>query len=174
MPELISRGVHTSTISSGFLYSPNSSYYEKQLKLTGLNPYYGIETKEKINLTNLALHTSVYPTITDPFSIPIYKDIETTIIESFTYPQTLYKSILKQPTNQELPLVVGTSETNYYKNILEIRLKNIEDTLLKTASTIGKKVINSFIGKQPLILVFPPKTKRTEIYFSRENFGRYV
>ncbi len=177
MPELISRGLQTSTISSGFLYSPNSSYYEKKLKLTGLNPYYGIETKTRTNLNNLAFHTSVYPTIEDPFSIPIYKDIENALIESFTYPETLYKSILKQPTNQELPIVVGTSETNYYKNILEIRLKNIEDTMLKTASTIGKKALSSFIGKQPLIIVFPPKTKRYSISkkeIEKHKTGEYI
>ena len=93
----------------------------------------------------------------------IYQNIKEAILESFTKPDTIYKSILKQPKGKELPIVLGNDEKHYYSSILELRLKNAEDTLKDTCANIGKKIINRIIGQDSLLVLFPSSSRRYSI-----------
>ena len=141
--DIIYKAKQITETNQDILFYASNSYYINYLKLNGINPYIRFNNLPRINLESLASELSLYPTLINYDYSTIYSNIKQAIIESFSCPNILFKSILKQPKGQELPLVVGTKETNYYQSILDIRLKNIHPEFFKTYAQIGKKAIST-------------------------------
>lgn len=150
-------------VNPNILFHPSNSFYLNYYKLNGLNPYISIKNYPKLGLETLDREVSLFSTPPADYYSAIYQDVKRAIIESFSCPDILFKSILKQPQNKELPIVVGTTETNYYRSILDIRLKNIQSEYPKTYAKIGKRAINGIIGKDSLLVLLPRCTKRHTI-----------
>lgn len=163
MDILLSKANSVTESNPNILFHPSNSFYLNYYKLNGLNPYISIKNYPKLDLEKLDREVSLFSTPPDDCYSAIYQDIEPAIIESFSCPNILFKSILKQPQSKELPAVVGTTETNYYRSILDIRLKNIQSEYPQTYAKIGKKAINGIIGKDSLLVLFPRTTKRHNI-----------
>ena len=161
--ELLKKANIVTDTNPNILFHPSNSYYIKNYRVNGLNSPIPINTHHNIDLEKLDESVSLFPTSLDSYYTQIYQSIEQSIIESFTYPNILYKSILKQPKGGELPLVVGATETSYYQSILDIRLKNIQSEYFNNQAKIGKKAISYIVSKDPLIVLFPKKTKRYSI-----------
>lgn len=139
---------------------PSNSYYEKRYKIFGLNYISTMEDPNAIELETIEYQVSYHPCIPYDYLTEITTNIKEAIITSFTSPKIIYKSILKQPTSKELPIVSGTRETNYYQSILEIRLKNVDEEYRKTATKKAKRILKNYIGKDALLVVFPRLTKK--------------
>lgn len=161
--ELLMKANSVTTNQTEFLVYPSNSVYLNQLRFQGINPYYNTNNVSRISIDTLDASISAYPLMYNPFYSPIYQNIKEAIIESFTKPDTIYKSILKQPKGKELPIVLGNDEKHYYSSILELRIKNAEDTLKDTCANIGKKVINKIIGQDSLLVLFPSSSRRYSI-----------
>ncbi len=161
--ELLKLAKNNTETNHNILIRPSNSFYLNYYKINGLNPYFTIPIIPNIDLEQLDSKVSLFPGFIEEGISKIYVDIKQSIIESFSYPEILYKSILKQPKGKELPLVVGTTETTYYESILEIRLKNIVEEERKTHASITKKVLNEMIGKDSLLVLFPRATKQYKI-----------
>lgn len=161
--ELLKKTNEVTETSLDILFHPSNSFYLNYYRLNGLNPYIKINNIPKIDLEYLDRDISLFPSYIDICYSKIYSDINEAITESFLCPNSLFKSILKQPKGKELPLVVGTSEKNYYRSILDIRLKNIHPEITKTHTTIAKKALNGIIGKDSVIVLLPKKTHFTNI-----------
>lgn len=161
--ELLMKANSVTTNQTEFLVYPSNSIYLNQLRFQGINPYYNTNNVSRISIDTLDASISAYPLMSNPFYSPIYQNIKEAIIESFTKPDTIYKSILKQPKGKELPIVLGNDEKHYYSSILELRIKNAEDTLKDTCANIGKKVINKIIGQDSLLVLFPSSSRRYSI-----------
>ena len=160
---LLSKANSITETNPNILFHPSNSFYLNYYRLNGLNPYISIKNYPKLDLEKLDREVSLFSTPPDDCYSSIYQDIESAIIESFSCPNILFKSILKQPKSKELPIVVGTTETNYYRSILDIRLKNIQSEYPETYAKIGKKAINGIIGKDSLLVLFSRTTKRHNI-----------
>lgn len=145
------------------LIHPSNSFYINQFKLSGINPYINISPLNTPNLESIDSSISLFPQTEIDFTSSIYLNPNQAIVESFSCPKTLFKSILKQPKGMELPFVVGTTETNYYQSILDIRLKNIKEEEQKTKSKLAKKAVNSLVGNNALLVLFPTTTKRYQV-----------
>ena len=100
---------------------------------------------------------------------PLYGTIREAIAESFSHPKSVYKGILKQPSTDKRPVVVGETETQYYNSILQTRLKNLPDDYRRTGTTVAKKVLKDIIG-QGITLYFIPPDK----YLDREELTERV
>lgn len=161
--ELLTRANSVNQNQTEFLVYPSNSIYLNNLRLQGINPYYNTNNVNRINLDVLDTAISAYPLMNNPFYSPIYQDIKEAIIESFTKPDTLYKSILKQPKGKELPIVLGNEESHYYRSILDLRIKNADETLKDTCANIGKRAINKIIGQDSLLVIFPISSTRYSI-----------
>lgn len=143
----------------GILFHPSNQVDELKHSIIGLNSTSIIDDSRAIELETLECQVSFNNRSTLFYCAQITKDIKEAINLSHQSPYIVYKSILKQPTNKELPIVVGTKETNYYHSILEIRLKNIPDTYRKTATKKAKRILKRYIGKDSLLVLFPKQTK---------------
>lgn len=161
--ELLSKSNEIKETNQNILFHPSNSFYINQYRIGGINPYIHISPINSPKLDILDQNVSLFPhNEIDSYS-SIYQSINQAIIESFSCPEQLFKSVLKQPKGKELPFVVGTTETNYYQSILDIRLRNIKEEEQKTNSKIGKKAISQIIGKDSMLVLFPRKTPRYEI-----------
>jgi len=147
----------------GILFHPSNQVDELKHSIIGLNSTSIIDDSRAIELETLECQVSFNNRSTLFYCAQITKDIKEAINLSHQSPYIVYKSILKQPTNKELPIVVGTKETNYYHSILEIRLKNIPDTYRKTATKKAKRILKRYIGKDSLLVLFPKQTKHYTI-----------
>lgn len=155
IPDLLIKIKTTQPTESGLLVSPSNSFYQNYLKINGLNSYAPTGHIRGIDLNKLDTQLSFYPKLSDHYYSLIYTDIKSAILKSFTSPDIIFESILKQPSTKELPLVVGTEEKTYYRSVLELRLKNAPEIMRKTCATIGNKVINHIIGRDSLLVIFP-------------------
>lgn len=160
---LLYKANNTILTNQDYLIYPSNNFYKKFLMLNGLNSYNCMEKIKGMDLNKLDTQLSLYPRLFDDYHSQIYTDIETAIRKSFTAPSVIFESILKQPLNKELPIVVGAEEKTYYKSILDLRLKNASAMMEKTCSTIGKKIIKHIIGNNCLLAIFPKSTKSYQI-----------
>lgn len=161
--ELLTKANSVTQNQTEFLVYPSNNIFFNNLRFQGINPYYNNNNVCRINIDMLDASISAYPLMFNPFYSSIYQSIEEAIIESFTKPDTIYKSILKQPKGKELPIVLGNDEKHYYSSILNLRIKNADDALKDTCANIGKKVVNRIVGQDSLIVLFPPYSKRYSI-----------
>ncbi len=162
LTELLGKSVEEKTTKE-YLIHPSNSYYRSMYKACGLNRTAFIDGFEQINLCRLEAGISFSRTELQPYYISFAQNIKDAIISSFSCPNIVYKSILKQPHNKELPMVVGTDETNYYQSILDIRLKNATDTYKQTAAKLGHNMMKKYIGRNPLLIIFPSSTNKYKI-----------
>ena len=142
---------------------PANSYYEKKYKVFGLNNINILQDPSIIELETIEYHVSFHPCEVLGYQTEITSDIKEAINASFYSPKLVYKRILKQPNHKELPIVVGTKESNYYQSILEIRLKNIEEDYQRTAAKKSKKILKRYIEKDCLLVLFPRYTPKYSI-----------
>ncbi len=137
-----------------FLIYGTNSYLDNSIKLFGLNPdlaYKGINRElTKLDLNISFLDDSSY----DYF--PLYGTVKQAIEKGFTHPKSLYQGILKQPSTDTRPLMVGETETEYYSSVLQRRLKNIPNDFGKTGAKIAKKILKEIIGKGVTLYFIPP------------------
>ncbi len=147
----------------GIIFHPTNSFYEKRYKVLGLNSTPLIEDSSMLELEAIEYQISFTNKSSFTYCAEITPDIKEAINLSHTSPQIVYKSILKQPSKKELPMVVGTKETNYYRSILDIRLKNIKETYRKTVSKKTTRMLKRYIGKDSLLVLFPISTKNYTI-----------
>lgn len=147
----------------GIIFHPSNQVDELKYSILGLNGTSIIQDNRTIDLETLEYQVSFTNKSTIFYCAQITNDIKEAINLSHQSPYIVYKSILKQPTNKELPIVVGTKEANYYHSILEIRLKNIPDTYRKTATKKAKRILKRYIGKDSLLVLFPQQTKKYTI-----------
>lgn len=148
---------------------PSNSHYERKYKLLGLNSTSILTDTETIELEILEQQVSYSTQSTISYCAQITPDIKEAITLSHTSPTIVYKSILKQPNQKELPIVTGTKETNYYQSILEIRLKNVDELYRKTVTKKAKRILKRYIGKDSLLVLFPKCTKR--YYISNKDIS---
>lgn len=142
-------------IIKDIIIHPSNSFYERRYKLRGLNSTPIIEDPDSLELEAIEYRISFTNKSTFFYCAQITDDIKEAINLSHTAPNIVYKSILKQPSKKELPMVVGTKETNYYRSILDIRLKNIDEDYRKTMSKKTKRMLKRYIGKDSLLVIFP-------------------
>lgn len=163
IPELFSRIERYPKRESNILVIPSNEYYKTTYKFTGVNSRVPLLKLFPVQLETLDSCISFYPENENDCYTPIYKDITKSIEESFECPKILYKSILKQPHNKEVPVVVGTDEHHYYTSVLEVRLKNAEEELQRTCAKIGQSAMKKIVAKKPILVLAPKKGKGYEI-----------
>lgn len=145
------------------IFHPSHSSDEQKYRFLGLNSTNIIQDSRAIELETIERQVSFANRSTYFYCAQITPNIKEAINLSHQSPYIVYKSILKQPSQKELPIVVGTKETNYYQSILEIRLKNIQDIYRTTTAKKAKKIIKRYIGKDSLLVLFPKQTKKYSI-----------
>lgn len=171
--ELLTIAIQT-PINEEIIIHPANSYDELHYILSGINginlvQYSNEKELEKLNQL-VSFNNNTYPF----FYVPITSNIKDAINLSHISPHIIYKSILKQPSKKELPIVVGATETRYYQSILDIRLKNTNTTYRKTTA---KKILKKYIGKDSLLVVFPKQTKHytiTDKDLSKQKTTTYI
>jgi len=141
-----------------FIFATNS-YLDSHIKLFGLSPDIRLN-KMNIALTTLARQIS-YLDAESSVYVPVYGSIKKAIEEGFSNPKSLYRSILKQPSNDKQPAFVGSTETSYYRSILEQRLRNVPDEYHKTGAAVAKRILKEIIGKD-ITLYFIPTDREVE------------
>ena len=84
-------------------------------------------------------------------------------------PERLYIGLLKQNSDDILPVMVGESKTDYYKRVLFKKIKDKDNyELLKN---ISEEVIDYYLMKPPIICFFPIFSDRYTISPYMEYFG---
>ena len=142
------------TKEGDFLIYGTNSYLDNIIKLTGLNPRSSITGFNK-DLTILD-NTLSFLSENHYNYFPLYGSVKKAIEEGFSHPKSVYKGILKQPSTDKRPVVVGETETQYYNSILQNRLKNLPDDYRKTGTAIAKRVLKEIIGKGITLYFIPP------------------
>ena len=171
--ELINKSKQIPITNDIFIY-PSNAYYERKYRLFGLNfPNIYLDSTT-IELDLLSQQLSFQDHIQDSYSLVITKDVHEAIILSHISPQIVYKSILKQPHNQELPIVVGTPESYYYQSILEIRLNNLDDLSRKTSAKKAKKIISRYTNNDSLLVLFPNSTKHYNLSETNQTLFNHI
>lgn len=145
-------------VSKEYIIHPTHSSYENIHRFRGINTRSILEDSHAMDLYTLEHAVSFKITSEFEYDTIIYQSFKEAINHAFECPIPLYRGILKQPLNKELPMVVGTDEKSYYRSILDIRLKNVEELYKETNTKKAKRVINRYIGKSPLLIIFPKKT----------------
>jgi hypothetical protein len=162
LQELLVIAKQTPTLE-GIIIHPSNSIEENKYNFFGLNSTSILQDSRIIELETLEQQVSFTNKSTFFYCAQITDDIKEAIDLSHSSPYIVYKSILKQPNQKEIPIVVGTKETSYYQSILEIRLKNVNDLYRKTVSKKAKRILKRYIGKDSLLVIFPKQTKRYTI-----------
>ena len=142
-----------------FLIIATNSYLDNTIKLFGLDQ--NLRFKGLTKEISLLDHQISYLDFDTSSFFPIYGTIKQAIEEGFTEPKMLYTSILKQPSTDKRPIMLGEPETSYYNSILQRRLKNVPETFAKTGAKIANKVLKEIIGKD-ITLYFIPTDKELD------------
>lgn len=159
-------------IKEDIIIHPSHSCDELKYSFLGLNSTSLLHDSTGIELETLEQQVSFNNMSTLFYCAQITPNIKEAINLSHHSPYIVYKSILKQPNQKELPIVAGTKETSYYQSILEIRLKNVNELYRKTTTKKAKRILKRYIGKDSLLVIFPKQTKRytiTEKELSRQE-----
>ena len=159
-------------IKEDIIIHPSHSCDELKYSFLGLNSTSLVYDSKAIELETLEQQVSFNNMSTLFYCAQITPNIKEAINLSHQAPYIVYKSILKQPNQKELPIVAGTKETSYYQSILEIRLKNVNELYRKTTTKKAKRILKRYIGKDSLLVIFPKQTKRytiTEKELSRQE-----
>lgn len=171
LKELLTIAKQTPT-KEDIIIHPSNSYDELKYSFLGLNSTSLLHDSKAIELETLEQQVSFNNMTTLFYCAQITPHIKEAINLSHQSPYIVYKSILKQPNKKELPIVAGTKESSYYKSILEIRLKNVDELYRKTTTKKAKRILKRYIGKDSLLVIFPKQTKRytiTEKDISRQE-----
>ena len=122
--------------------------------MSGLNPDLAYK---RINKELTMLDNSIsFSTSQHTNYFPLYGTVKQALEEGFTHPKSIYQGILKQPSTDLRPLIVGETETEYYNSILQRRLNNVPNELSKTGAKIAKRVLKEIIGKGITLYFIPP------------------
>lgn len=158
--------------NDNYLIYPTTSYFENRIRMFGLNSPFDKPKNLAIELNRLERQLSQNTIGYKENQIEIYSDVSKSLSLVFSSPSIIYNSILKQPKTKEKPLIVGATESSYYESILDERLENIRFKTHQSLQT-SHRTINAFIGKKPLLVIFPSKvvnlsTKDLEKHRTRE------
>lgn len=140
-------------LSETYIIYPTNTFYYNEIKLLGLNNSVSFTKKTNFNLEKLSSILSAYPE-NIKYSLQAFTNIKEALKASFFSPSIVYRDILKQPINQEQPIIIGESKEKYYESILKTRLSNTLPELYSTASQIAKKTIPKIIAGNPLLVIF--------------------
>lgn len=158
--------------STQYLIYPTNTFYYNQIKLAGLNNTFSFTKKTEIYLEKLASILSVYPQ-NIKYSLQVFFNLHQAILTSFFSPTILYQDILKQPHNQERPIIIGESETTYYQSVLKTRLSIAEPSLYEVGTNIAKKYLSKILEAKPL-LVFLPTNKVSNEELTKLEISSYI
>lgn len=156
---------------------PSNSYYERRYRYLGINAGSVINDNRTLELEAIERMVGFQTQSSSFHCAQITDSIKESIELSFSSPEIVFQSILRQPKNKELPMIVGTDEKSYYQSILEIRLKNLERQELQTSTRKVKRIVSNYIGRAPILVIFP---RYTSIYslnpkdFTDKETGEYI
>ena len=139
--------------TSDYVIYPTNSYNYEMLSLFGLS-FFAVNGKINKKLDEIDKMVSVYPIDPTIHWFNTYDNIEEAIKVAHTTPSIVFSHILKQPENDEQPIVVGATESSYYLRILEKRLSYQVDDY-ETAAKKAEKTISSIVEKDSLLVVIP-------------------
>ena len=156
---------------------PSNAYYVRKYRYVGLNAGSVINDNRTLELETIERMIGFQTQSSSFHCAQITDSIKESIELSLSSPEIVFQSILRQPKNKELPMIVGTDEKSYYQSILEIRLKNLERQKLQTSTRKVKRIISDYIGKNPLLVIFPRYTNRYSLNpkdFTDKETGEYI
>jgi len=136
-----------------YLIYATNSYLDNHIKLFGISPQMRFQQINKE--LNILDHQISYLDAERGSFFPLYGSIKNAIEEGFSHPKTLYRSILKQPSNDKRPVTIGESEATYYSSILQRRLNNVPNEYRKTGASVANKILKEIIGKDITLYFLP-------------------